>query len=685
MPSNIFSSFKDLFKSLLIPSHINRLRKQPDLAPRPSNDSSEFAKARLNVKLPWKRRSTAPPVQDHDSYHIQRDDIHDGPCATSRLEIGASTSDVSAYHKLHEQQCHRFSSLISDAETTSLNTYQSSHCELGSDCSSEYRGLRVQRSFYRLHYGPQIDNIENGPRHDSANLLLAYGGVPEEVQSLRMQKLDHEVAKTLSLGIDKQQRRSIAPSNNSHDDGTASSLSLRCKTSRGICRPTASCVSSPPETPTTPRSFMSLALRSPTSSRRVAPAPRPGGHHETGNISSPYDEGRGCKASSVFKQCTPKISLVDTSSGQLEAPKRGMLRPHQEQTKAVVRLRHRQQQMVAQKDERQSRIQHGPSRKLPNITECARIVRRAGDRDRDDIRSPNEPAFTPQTTSFCDWPLGLRQSSEQSLSTHDDTFSMHRGDNLELPSNPSSHPHSILAQTERAERLLMHIKERVDDQLRLENALWETDALLMRYEAEIARDWEAKFVELCQNVRELQRRTMQNRANAVMAFSISAIFCLLGAIAFSALVMPSSPAGSVALDSIKVVTGRYDKNWVDYKTRNNEFANTVMQIDADLSSLFHWNTKQLVVFAVAEYSTPTHPKNQIVLWDSIIKRKSDAVIHKRGLRNKYSLIDVNKKWSNVNANVSLHWNIVPYVGFMTYGRSQASDAYAFPLPSGVQT
>ncbi|CAO3564779.1 unnamed protein product [Mortierella alpina] len=105
----------------------------------------------------------------------------------------------------------------------------------------------------------------------------------------------------------------------------------------------------------------------------------------------------------------------------------------------------------------------------------------------------------------------------------------------------------------------------------------------------------------------------------------------------------------------------------------------------DLSSLFHWNTKQLVVYAVAEYSTPTHPKNQIVLWDSIIKRKSDAVIRKRGLRNKYSLIDVNKKWSNVHANVSLHWNIVPYVGFMTYGRSQPSEAYAFPLPSGVQT
>lgn len=40
--------------------------------------------------------------------------------------------------------------------------------------------------------------------------------------------------------------------------------------------------------------------------------------------------------------------------------------------------------------------------------------------------------------------------------------------------------------------------------------------------------------------------------------------------------------------------------------------------------------------------------------------------------------------SDVHANVSLHWNIVPYVGFMTYGHSEPSDAYAFPLPSGIQ-
>ncbi|KAG0235426.1 hypothetical protein BGX31_004240 [Mortierella sp. GBA43] len=149
---------------------------------------------------------------------------------------------------------------------------------------------------------------------------------------------------------------------------------------------------------------------------------------------------------------------------------------------------------------------------------------------------------------------------------------------------------------------------------------------------------------------------LQNRANAVLAFSISATFALLAAIALSSLFIPSNPSGSVTLNSLEVhamliaytlfsLTGRYDRTWFDYKTRDNEFAHTMIKVDADLSSLFNWNTKQLFVYIVAEYSTPTHPKNEIVLWDAIIKSKSRAVIRKKNLASKYSVIDVNRKWT----------------------------------------
>lgn len=44
-------------------------------------------------------------------------------------------------------------------------------------------------------------------------------------------------------------------------------------------------------------------------------------------------------------------------------------------------------------------------------------------------------------------------------------------------------------------------------------------------------------------------------------------------------------------------------------------------LDADLRSVFSWNTLQLFVFLQAEYETPENKINHIVLWDSIIQSK----------------------------------------------------------------
>lgn len=51
---------------------------------------------------------------------------------------------------------------------------------------------------------------------------------------------------------------------------------------------------------------------------------------------------------------------------------------------------------------------------------------------------------------------------------------------------------------------------------------------------------------------------------------------------------------------------------------------TTYSCNLDLSSLFHWNTKQLFVYAVAEYSTPTHVSQRARLFlvhvDRVAKR-----------------------------------------------------------------
>ena len=67
-----------------------------------------------------------------------------------------------------------------------------------------------------------------------------------------------------------------------------------------------------------------------------------------------------------------------------------------------------------------------------------------------------------------------------------------------------------------------------------------------------------------------------------------------------------------------------------YSSKKEEYAIIKFSLDADLSSLFTWNTKQVFVYVTAEWpaaggsssSSATNATNQAVIWDSIITNPS---------------------------------------------------------------
>jgi signal peptidase complex subunit 3 len=87
-------------------------------------------------------------------------------------------------------------------------------------------------------------------------------------------------------------------------------------------------------------------------------------------------------------------------------------------------------------------------------------------------------------------------------------------------------------------------------------------------------------------------------------------------------------------------------------------------IDADLRSIFSWNTKQLFVYIQAEYSTPDNHLNEVVLWDQIVQSRSEAHIAVRNLRQKYPFIDQGKHLRGRELNLTLVWNVMPKVGYL---------------------
>ncbi|CAG8441683.1 3126_t:CDS:10 [Ambispora leptoticha] len=172
---------------------------------------------------------------------------------------------------------------------------------------------------------------------------------------------------------------------------------------------------------------------------------------------------------------------------------------------------------------------------------------------------------------------------------------------------------------------------------------------------------------------EKKMYSLAQRANSIFAFAMTVIFGLLGAIAFVSPYLPSSPTASINIQDMQVWIYDYGGSW-------HEFAFVNMDIDADLTSLFNWNTKQLFVTVVAEYESETHDVNQIVLWDSVIRSKEDANITLKQLQNKYNFHDISPSFSGLNATYSLHWDIMPHVGGLKNGQVKAVTEIKFPAP-----
>ena len=67
-----------------------------------------------------------------------------------------------------------------------------------------------------------------------------------------------------------------------------------------------------------------------------------------------------------------------------------------------------------------------------------------------------------------------------------------------------------------------------------------------------------------------------------------------------------------------------------------------MSLEADFTNLMHWNTKQLVLYLVLEYKTEKFGRNEIVVWDRIIRRSSKNFrLSINKLSNKYAVNDIN--------------------------------------------
>ncbi|KAF0383129.1 signal peptidase complex subunit 3B-like [Gigaspora margarita] len=105
----------------------------------------------------------------------------------------------------------------------------------------------------------------------------------------------------------------------------------------------------------------------------------------------------------------------------------------------------------------------------------------------------------------------------------------------------------------------------------------------------------------------------------IVTYAATVFFLML----FGNFILPTpSPISSrVDLKILKIIQNEFNESKEIY-----ESALVEMNVDADFTPLFTFNTHSIFVSLIIEYETPTHSCNQIALWSFIIRNRTSAVL-----------------------------------------------------------
>ncbi|KAH6626421.1 signal peptidase subunit-domain-containing protein [Chaetomium sp. MPI-SDFR-AT-0129] len=190
------------------------------------------------------------------------------------------------------------------------------------------------------------------------------------------------------------------------------------------------------------------------------------------------------------------------------------------------------------------------------------------------------------------------------------------------------------------------------------------------------------------------------RLQNTFGYFTTVVFAVAAVIAFSDLFSPRTPSvGVLKTTNVQVVRGRPHY----YSSKKEEYAIIKFSLDADLSSLFTWNTKQLFVYVTAEWPSAggssgsgQNATNQAVIWDSIITAPSSDHLANLGpvamkklrrsaegksidpSRGKLTLKNQRPKYQITHPSgklaeqddvvLRLHYNVQPWVGLLTWNQ-----------------
>ena len=174
-----------------------------------------------------------------------------------------------------------------------------------------------------------------------------------------------------------------------------------------------------------------------------------------------------------------------------------------------------------------------------------------------------------------------------------------------------------------------------------------------------------------------------NLVNAVFAYTLTVsmavafVVSMLTPVLLTHLPEVNKQHINIDVDKVSLAYGRYDPFFQVAQMK--EYAFIEATLNADLSPLFHWNTKQLFLALVLRYDNKRFSQNDLVIWDDILMAGDEAHLDGVTVTNKYAVTDIDTDgFKRKNGSLYLKWEVVPHFGM---SQRDQGKTFQFDFPS----
>ena len=170
------------------------------------------------------------------------------------------------------------------------------------------------------------------------------------------------------------------------------------------------------------------------------------------------------------------------------------------------------------------------------------------------------------------------------------------------------------------------------------------------------------------------------RINAIGSMAFTALALCAGIMAATTFVnetflAPSQPSGKILIRPTQLINLDIGHPHAPHETRPIERCVVFLDVEADFTPAFNWNTKQVYVYAVAHYENARMSRNEVTLWDTILTSGDQARL-KLPRVAEYYFDDFGQNLRNANVTVRLWYHIMSHSGF-TFTRELPEAAASF--------